>query len=340
MEINNWDDFCEYVPENIMGADIEHFLICEYWTLYEAGYLLNDINDEQGYPRRGSPMVKTQKLLEKAAQAGQLGLPVGDGYLPYKIIGYAINKGRRVPDALKSFYEEAMSSEIEVLKSDGNKKNEQQNRVTQKQLLDVKKPDLDNNVDVFFNGYGNWITTIYLIEEPGLHIKIGEQWNESYACGVFVLGHTDTIAFKHTKSLEGIYTLFPCTTHSDRVFPPDVDWSKIQKIGTLGNDLYVDVSFSIDTKKSKPLSIAVPDKPTHAKTAVIDSEQLLAISAGHAILNEAALKFWANADQEEKDTQPKQAEVVKWLKSKGLSDISAQQGAVIIRPEWAAKGRR
>ncbi len=58
------------------------------------------------------------------------------------------------------------------------------------------------------------------------------------------------------------------------------------------------------------------------------------------ILNQASEKFWANASKEEKDTHPLNKTVSDWLFKKGLSAISAQQGAVIIRPTWAAKGRR
>ncbi len=58
------------------------------------------------------------------------------------------------------------------------------------------------------------------------------------------------------------------------------------------------------------------------------------------ILNKAAFEFWSSADPEDKNTHPTNKEVFNWLKLQGLSDISAKQGAVIIRPEWAASGRR
>ena len=64
------------------------------------------------------------------------------------------------------------------------------------------------------------------------------------------------------------------------------------------------------------------------------------ISEDLATLNNAAHKFWANADKNDKDTHPKQQDVIDWLKSQDFSDISAKQGAVIIRPKWAADGRR
>jgi hypothetical protein len=75
-------------------------------------------------------------------------------------------------------------------------------------------------------------------------------------------------------------------------------------------------------------------------TDTIDTEQQNPISKDLAILNEASSMFWLNADPEEKDTHPINEKVSDWLKSQGFSDISARQGAVIIRPEWAAKGRR
>ena len=58
------------------------------------------------------------------------------------------------------------------------------------------------------------------------------------------------------------------------------------------------------------------------------------------ILNEASLNFWSLADSDDKATQPINDTVIKWLIDKGFSKISAQQGASIIRPEWAAQGRR
>jgi hypothetical protein len=64
------------------------------------------------------------------------------------------------------------------------------------------------------------------------------------------------------------------------------------------------------------------------------------ISENLATLSKAAHKFWANADKDDKDTHPKQEVVKTWLLSQGFSDISATQGAVIIRPEWAAKSGR
>lgn len=58
------------------------------------------------------------------------------------------------------------------------------------------------------------------------------------------------------------------------------------------------------------------------------------------VLNQAAFEFWSTADPNDKNTHPTNDEVFNWLKKQGFSNISAKQGAVIIRPEWAASGRR
>lgn len=56
------------------------------------------------------------------------------------------------------------------------------------------------------------------------------------------------------------------------------------------------------------------------------------------LLMQAADKFWKYADPAEKETHTKNEIVITWLIEKGLSKVSARQGATIIRPEWAAKG--
>ena len=58
------------------------------------------------------------------------------------------------------------------------------------------------------------------------------------------------------------------------------------------------------------------------------------------ILIEASNKFWGNADPEQKDTHVKSDIVTAWLIEQGFSNKCAEAGATIIRPEWAAQGRR
>jgi hypothetical protein len=63
-------------------------------------------------------------------------------------------------------------------------------------------------------------------------------------------------------------------------------------------------------------------------------------SKGLTLLNLAASKFWKNADPENKETHPKNAEIEEWLIKEGLPKTYAPQAATIIRPDWATKGRR
>jgi hypothetical protein len=63
------------------------------------------------------------------------------------------------------------------------------------------------------------------------------------------------------------------------------------------------------------------------------------ISTNLSILNRAAVEFWSKVEKDNKATHPDQTKIVDWLKKKGFSDVSAKQGAVIIRPDWANSGR-
>lgn len=64
------------------------------------------------------------------------------------------------------------------------------------------------------------------------------------------------------------------------------------------------------------------------------------ISNNLNLLNDAAYEFWSSADPDDKTTHPKKEDVISWLKKNGFSEVSAKQGAVIIRPKWAALGRK
>lgn len=59
-----------------------------------------------------------------------------------------------------------------------------------------------------------------------------------------------------------------------------------------------------------------------------------------AILNQAATKFWKNADRKDRDTHPDNETVTQWLVSKGYSGSLASKAATIIRPEWVPTGRK
>lgn len=79
------------------------------------------------------------------------------------------------------------------------------------------------------------------------------------------------------------------------------------------------------------------DEPTKPAELVTKSKEHY--SDNLAYLIQAADRFWANADRSDAATHTEQSEVEKWLVSKGYPPSLAIQGARIIRPKWAVKGR-
>jgi hypothetical protein len=59
-----------------------------------------------------------------------------------------------------------------------------------------------------------------------------------------------------------------------------------------------------------------------------------------ATLNQAAAKYWANADRDDRGTHEDNATVAAWLVQQGFSPTLAAKAATIIRPEWAPTGRK
>jgi hypothetical protein len=83
-----------------------------------------------------------------------------------------------------------------------------------------------------------------------------------------------------------------------------------------------------------------PDVQNQPNVVEKNTETEIYISEILTKLNQAAYKFWANADPKDTDTHPINEEVMQWLMSHGISEVSARQGTTIIRPKWGAKGRR
>jgi hypothetical protein len=82
-----------------------------------------------------------------------------------------------------------------------------------------------------------------------------------------------------------------------------------------------------------------------SKTQEARNNALLPASRAHvseklAFLNQAAMKFWANADPDDRGTHPDNATVAAWLEKQGFSQTLADKAATIIRPEWASTGRK
>jgi len=59
-----------------------------------------------------------------------------------------------------------------------------------------------------------------------------------------------------------------------------------------------------------------------------------------ARLNQASSKFWGNVDRHDRTTHPDNKAVEQWLIECGFSETLAEKAATIIRPEWAATGRK
>ena len=59
-----------------------------------------------------------------------------------------------------------------------------------------------------------------------------------------------------------------------------------------------------------------------------------------AYLNQAAERFWGNADRNDPTTHPENKIATDWLVEKGFSESLAAKGASIIRPDWAHTGRK
>lgn len=59
-----------------------------------------------------------------------------------------------------------------------------------------------------------------------------------------------------------------------------------------------------------------------------------------AKMSQASMKFWSNADRDDRGTHPDNATVAAWLVQQGFSPTLADKAATIIRPEWAPTGRK
>ena len=115
-----------------------------------------------------------------------------------------------------------------------------------------------------------------------------------------------------------------------------------------------DQSLSLDDAQAIPIEISREDYliPTSELLTLVEthkqalSAKVAAISRAEEFhsdeltaLLQASRKFWQYAIRGDKTTQPTNAVVAEWLERQGLSLTLAKQGASIVRPEWAEKGR-
>lgn len=204
-------------------------------------------------------------------------------------------------------------------------------------------------VNVFFRGFGTWF---YNFAGQGWESQVGFSYQAS---GVFRLSEADETAYRYTKR-------FPCVVNLLPSNHPDCEFSRMVRLNNLfckeldfhiSSDDAGDCFFLITQGRTETLVIVesqnevktqnkseIGAKIPQIKNGELEAETHFHLSDDLITLNEAASVLWANADPAQRDTHPTNETVADWLKSKGFSAISAAQGAVIIRPKWAAKGRR
>lgn len=82
------------------------------------------------------------------------------------------------------------------------------------------------------------------------------------------------------------------------------------------------------------------NKPEQGKPEMTMPKSHANVSDKLAKMNQASMKFWGNADRDDRGTHPDNATVAKWLEGEGFSSTLADKAATIIRPEWAPTGRK
>ncbi len=95
-------------------------------------------------------------------------------------------------------------------------------------------------------------------------------------------------------------------------------------------DAFVSMASAADSKeeaKGEATKAQTPDDRAH-------------ISDKLAMMNQAARKFWANANRDDRGTHPSNATVTSWLVQQGFTQTLAEKAATLIRPEWVPTGRK
>lgn len=100
------------------------------------------------------------------------------------------------------------------------------------------------------------------------------------------------------------------------------------------NDIFVKHS---DVEEIKSRGSAILGQSTNNPPPIHGREH---VSDKLAKINQAAVKFWGNADRHDRGTHPDNPTVAAWLEERGFSPTLADKAATIIRPEWAPPGRK
>ncbi|MBH2009043.1 MAG: hypothetical protein I8H71_05000 [Xanthomonadaceae bacterium] len=146
--------------------------------------------------------------------------------------------------------------------------------------------------------------------------------------------------------LKGSSTMARASTLSEQTGPSGSYWIPQTGWATEGgglteddlrvsrNDVFVKHS---DVEKIKTQGAAILEQPTNNAPPIHGRDH---ISDKLATMNQAAVKFWGNADRHDRGTHPDNATVASWLEKHRFSPTLADKAATIIRPEWVPTGRK
>lgn len=100
-----------------------------------------------------------------------------------------------------------------------------------------------------------------------------------------------------------------------------------------------DCVFVVRTTALREFEQSINDTPTITEKTIPTAKHANT-SDKLQYLNQASLKFWANADRADRTTHPDNKTIEVWLIDHGYSTTLAAKAATIIRPEWAETGRK
>jgi len=195
--------------------------------------------------------------------------------------------------------------------------------------------------------FGDYRTAALGKWEPIADDPYGKVW------AVSEMKHGQYIDFVPITNLPDIATVMSrgsCDVHVISLSEADEEGRVWMAHRYPGDDFYPDTLCTRETiylkrdqvelMLSSTTSATAPNAPSPSMPAAAGLGDRRHVSNHLAALNQAAVQFWANADPDEPETHPDNAEVALWLQRRGLSPTLSAKGASIIRPDWAHNGRK
>ncbi|NOU14228.1 MAG: hypothetical protein HOO92_09770 [Methylococcaceae bacterium] len=155
-------------------------------------------------------------------------------------------------------------------------------------------------MEVFFRGFGQWITNIRSKEmidpihrgDPIYPMYSTTLARQQSVCGFFELDRDSEIEHKYNNTLEGAYYLYPSSNHPDRALPPVIDWDELyvdDRMGTLAavgdspEDFDIGSYFVIDKSKDFDLKVIGSSTPIKVEASGTERNTMLKLIIGMAI---------------------------------------------------------